>query len=106
MSETQETEDVSDSVDYEYRLYDFMADWCAPCKSQAPIVEDFAEDNPDVDVQEVDVDEETDKANQYSVSSIPTIVLLEVDENGEDGDIVERWVGVTQQDEIEDALDN
>lgn len=86
----------------EYKLYDFMADWCGPCKSQAPILEEFAEANPDVDVVEIDVDEEDEKARQYEVKSIPTLVLVEAD--GDEETIVERWVGVTQQNELESAL--
>lgn len=100
MSENQETEEVEQDI----RLYDFMADWCGPCKTQEPIVEEFAEEHPEVDVQEVDVDESSDLANQYSVQSIPTLVLVAIDEDGEDGDVVDRWIGVTQKNDIEAAL--
>jgi thioredoxin 1 len=102
MSESQET----DEVEQNYRLYDFMADWCGPCQTQGPIVEEFAEEHPEVEVQEVDVDENSDLANRFSVQSLPTLVLIEIDGDGEevDGGLVDRWIGVTQKDEIASAL--
>jgi thioredoxin 1 len=80
------------------RLKDFYADWCGPCKTQDPILEEVAEDFPDVEFEKVDVDQNQDVANQYSVRSLPTLVV----EDGE-GE-VERFIGVTQREQIVDAL--
>lgn len=79
-------------------LKDFYADWCGPCKTQDPILEELLEDYPDVEFEKVDVDEAQDVANEYQVRSIPTVVV-----ENEDG-VVERFVGVTQRDDIERAL--
>lgn len=79
-------------------LKDFYADWCGPCKTQDPILEDIEEDYPDVEFEKVNVDEEQDVANEYQVRSLPTLVI-----ENDDG-IVERFVGVTQRDDIESAL--
>jgi len=79
-------------------LKDFYADWCGPCKTQDPILEEVIEDYPDVDFRKVNVDEEQDVANEYQVRSLPTVVV-----ENDDG-VVERFVGVTQRDEIEAAL--
>jgi len=79
-------------------LKDFHADWCGPCKTQDPIIEEMEDDYPDVSFEKVDVDEEQDVANEYQVRSLPTLII-----ENEDG-IVERFVGVTQRDDIEDAL--
>ena len=79
-------------------IKDFYADWCGPCKTQDPILEAVAEDYPDVDLQKVNVDEEQDVANEYQVRSLPTVVV-----ENEDG-VVDRFVGVTQRDDIEAAL--
>jgi thioredoxin 1 len=79
-------------------LKDFYADWCGPCKTQDPILEEIAEDYPDIEFQKVNVDEEQDVANEYQVRSLPTVVV-----ENDDG-IVDRFVGVTQRDEIEAAL--
>jgi thioredoxin 1 len=79
-------------------LKDFYADWCGPCKTQDPILEEVLEDYPEVSFEKVNVDEEQDVANEYQVRSLPTVVV-----ENDDG-IVDRFVGVTQRDEIEAAL--
>ncbi|MFC7167022.1 thioredoxin [Halospeciosus flavus] len=81
-------------------LKDFYADWCGPCKTQDPILEELEEEWGDrVEFEKIDVDENQDVANEYQVRSIPTIVV----ENDEG--IVERFVGVTQADKLEDAFE-
>ena len=80
-------------------LKDFYADWCGPCKTQDPILEDLQEEYEDVEFEKIDVDEEQDVANEYQVRSIPTLVV-----ENEDG-IVERFVGVTQAADLEEALE-
>ena len=82
-------------------LKDFHADWCGPCKTQDPILEELKEDwGERFDMEKVNVDEQQDVANEYSVRSLPTIVV----EN--DNGVVERFVGVTQREDIEDALES
>ncbi|MFO7834866.1 MAG: thioredoxin [Halohasta sp.] len=81
------------------RLTDFYADWCGPCKTQDPILEDLEADYEDVEFAKVDVDEEQDVANQYQVRSLPTLVV-----ENDDG-IVDRFVGVTQREDLEAALE-
>ena len=79
-------------------LKDFYADWCGPCKTQDPILEELEEDYPDVDFEKVNVDEEQKIANEYQVRSLPTLIV-----ENDDG-VVERFVGVTQRDDLEAAL--
>jgi len=81
-------------------LKDFYADWCGPCKTQDPILEDLQEDWEGVTFEKIDVDESEDVANEYQVRSIPTIVV-----ENDDG-VVERFVGVTQREQLEDALES
>jgi len=80
-------------------IKDFYADWCGPCKTQDPILEDVEEDWTDVEFEKIDVDEQQDIANEYSVRSLPTLVV-----ENEEG-IVERFIGVTQAEKIETALE-
>jgi thioredoxin 1 len=80
-------------------LKDFYADWCGPCKTQDPILEDLEEDWTGVEFEKIDVDEKQDIANEYQVRSLPTLVV-----ENDDG-IVERFIGVTQADDIEAALE-
>ncbi|WP_267879595.1 thioredoxin family protein [Haladaptatus cibarius] len=81
------------------KLLDFYADWCGPCKTQDPILDDLQEDWGDVEFEKVDVDEHQDVANEYQVRSIPTIVIED------DEGVVERFVGVTQRDDLERVLE-
>ena len=57
------------------RLMDFYADWCGPCKTQDPILEEVVEEYSTVEFQKVDVDNEQDVANQYQVRSLPTLIV-------------------------------
>ncbi|MFP4530582.1 MAG: thioredoxin family protein [Halodesulfurarchaeum sp.] len=81
-------------------LIDFHADWCGPCKTQDPIIEEIEDDYADrVSFEFVDVDRNPDMANKYQVRSIPTVIV----ESGED--VIERFVGVTQREPIVEALE-
>lgn len=78
---------------------DFYADWCGPCKTQDSILEELIESYGDeFELEKVDVDQERDLANQYQVRSLPTLVV-----ENDDG-IVDRFIGVTQREDIEAAL--
>lgn len=81
-------------------LKDFHADWCGPCKQMEPVLDELTTDLDDNDfvLEKVDVDEEQDTANEYQVRSLPTLIV-----ENDDG-VVKRFVGVTQRDDIEDAL--
>jgi len=78
------------------KLLKFEADWCSPCTQQDSLLEDY-DATP---VRSIDVDEDSDTANEYSVRGLPTLVLLS------DGEPVQRWTGLTQVDEIEEAVAN
>ncbi len=61
-------------------LVDFFATWCGPCKMLAPVLEEVANDHPEVKIVKIDVDENPNLAAKYSVMSIPTLVYIK---NGE-----------------------
>lgn len=69
-------------------LIDFYADWCGPCKMVGPIVEALADELADIKVCKVNVDNESSLAADFSVMSIPTIVLLK------DGKVVDTQIGL------------
>ena len=79
-------------------LKDFHADWCGPCKTHDPILNELEEDYPKVDFEKVNVDEQQEIANEYQVRSLPTLVVED------DDGVVERFVGVTQRDALETAI--
>jgi thioredoxin 1 len=76
-------------------LLKFEAEWCGPCSQQSTILEEYHA----TPVRSIDVDEDTETANEYSVRGLPTLVLLN------DGEPVERWSGVTQLEEIKSVVD-
>ncbi len=58
-------------------VVDFWAPWCGPCRSQTPILEQFAEKYAGkVKVYKVNTDENGDLAMQYGIMSIPTIMVF------------------------------
>ena len=72
---------------YDVVLADFSATWCGPCQVLEPIVERVADRSPGA-VASIDIDANPDLAREYSVRSVPTLLLFA------DGDPVERLVGV------------
>jgi len=58
-------------------LVEFSADWCGPCQRQLPILEKFAEENPDrVKVCKVDVDECPQTVAKFAIRGVPSILLF------------------------------
>ncbi len=81
-------------------LVDFYADWCGPCKMLGPILEDVAEEIPELKIVKVNVDEAQGIAQQYGVMSIPTVYLFDA------GMKAGRFVGVKSKEEILDFIEN
>ncbi len=75
-------------------LLDFYATWCGPCKMQAPVLEEIAQERSDLTVGKIDVDAEIELAMHYGVSSIPTLILLK------QGEVAAKLVGYTPKDEL------
>lgn len=69
-------------------LVDFWAVWCGPCRMMSPVVDKLAAEYADkLTVGKVNVDEVTELAEKYMVSSIPTLMLFK------NGEMVDRTVG-------------
>jgi thioredoxin 1 len=58
-------------------LVDFHAEWCAPCKSQSPILVELSRElNGKLKVIKIDVDKNPEIANRYQIRSVPTLALF------------------------------
>ena len=68
-------------------LVDFWAEWCGPCKMIAPILEEIAGEQENLDIAKVNVDENPDIARRFEVMSIPTLIVFK------DGEPAKRLVG-------------
>lgn len=63
-------------------LVDFYADWCGPCKAMAPVLENLAAEMKEVKFLSVDVDAETELAQQFGITAMPTFYLLRLPGDG------------------------
>ncbi|MGI5971027.1 MAG: thioredoxin [Oscillospiraceae bacterium] len=79
-------------------LLDFWASWCGPCRMIGPVVDEIAEENPDIKVGKINVDEEQELASAFNVMSIPTLIVIK------NGRIVNKALGVRPKSQIVSML--
>ena len=79
-------------------LLDFWAPWCAPCRMVVPIIEEIAGERPDIKVGKINVDEQPELASEFSIMSIPTLVVMK------NGKIVQQVSGARPKNAILEML--
>lgn len=58
-------------------LVDFFAEWCGPCKTMAPILNEVKSRlGEEANIIKVDVDKNQDASIKYGIRSVPTLILF------------------------------
>tara|TARA_R110000868_G_scaffold106325_3_gene291620 strand:+ start:668 stop:964 length:297 start_codon:yes stop_codon:yes gene_type:complete len=80
-------------------LVDFFAEWCGPCKVQAPILNSLKQEvGKQLNILKIDVDKNQAVAQKYAIKGVPTLILFH------QGKIIWRKSGVVQANEIKQHL--
>ncbi|MBQ2812501.1 MAG: thioredoxin family protein, partial [Clostridia bacterium] len=69
-------------------LLDFYADWCGPCRTLMPVIEQISQENPDILVGKINIDSEPELDKNFGVLTIPSLFVIK------NGDVVSSSVGV------------
>jgi thioredoxin 1 len=81
-------------------LVDFWAEWCAPCRALAPVVDAVAQEyQGKAKVVKLDVDDSTEVAQRYGIRGIPTLIVFK------GGSEADRVIGMTSKENIARMLD-
>ena len=74
----------------------FSATWCGPCKAFKPVMNEIASEG--YSVQFIDIDQSGELADEYRITSVPTVVIEE------DGIVVDRFIGSIPKHQVLERL--
>ena len=82
-------------------LVDYWANWCAPCKMIAPVLEEIAEEYAGrVKVAKLDIDENRAVTERFNVRGIPTLILFK------NGEVVDQVTGAVSKSNLKEMIDS
>ena len=80
-------------------VVDFWAEWCGPCKQIGPALEEISDELKDkVKIGKINIDDNQELAAQFSIRSIPTIILFK------DGNSIDTKVGLPPKKDLLDWI--
>tara|TARA_B100001939_G_C16944161_1_gene619490 strand:- start:526 stop:846 length:321 start_codon:yes stop_codon:yes gene_type:complete len=80
-------------------LVDFWAEWCGPCKMIGPILEELSDEfDGRLKILKVDVDSNNQTAMNYSIRSIPTLIIVK------DGLVKAQHIGAASKAQLENFI--
>ncbi len=80
-------------------LVDFWAEWCGPCKTIAPSLEELSNEmEGEIKITKINIDENPNTPTKYGVRGIPTMILFK------DGEVAGTKVGASPKGQIEDWI--
>jgi len=81
-------------------VVDFWAEWCAPCKMIAPLLDELAQEYGErVKITKVNIDQHQELAVRYRINSIPTLLFFK------NGQVVDQVVGMKSKKDFKAKLD-
>ena len=80
-------------------IVDFWAEWCGPCKNLTPILEEISDElKGKVKIGKINIDDNQELAAQFSIRSIPTIILFK------EGNSIDTKVGLPPKKDLLDWI--
>ena len=85
------------------RIVKLGADWCSPCRIMKPTIIKLQEkyvDNSNIQIEDINIEEDTELATEYGVRSIPTTLIFQNDV------LVDKKVGILKFEQLDEIINN